>query len=108
MQNKNATCQVFDTIVNYAEAAPDCVIGVHPDFIRRLRAEVTFERGNRLMEDLKATRVQVDDLGSLWTQLKSEWKTLADAPDKPTSAALTECCLDLGPAHPAQALLYSL
>jgi hypothetical protein len=44
--------QLLDTVVNYAEAAPDCVIGVHSDFIRRLRAEVTHERGKNLMERL--------------------------------------------------------
>jgi hypothetical protein len=44
--------QIYDTIVNYASAAPDCVIGVHPDFIRRLRAEVTYVRGKNLMDHL--------------------------------------------------------
>lgn len=44
--------QIFDTIVSYAEAAPDCIIGTHPDFIRKLRAEVTYERGKNLMERL--------------------------------------------------------
>jgi hypothetical protein len=44
--------QIYDTIVNYASAAPDCVIGVHPDFIRRLRSEVTSVRGKNLMDHL--------------------------------------------------------
>ncbi|MFV1967147.1 MAG: hypothetical protein ACC628_17095, partial [Pirellulaceae bacterium] len=40
----------------------------------------TFQRGDRLIEDLTASDVRLDDLITRWTTLKREWKTLADRP----------------------------
>jgi hypothetical protein len=44
--------QIYDTILSYAAMAPDCLIGVHPEFVHRLRAEVTIERGKALLAKL--------------------------------------------------------
>jgi hypothetical protein len=44
--------QIYEKAVSYAVTAPDCMIGPHPDFVRRLRTEITLERGKALMEKL--------------------------------------------------------
>jgi hypothetical protein len=44
--------QLYEKAVSYAVTAPDCMIGPHPDFVRRLRTEITVERGKALMEKL--------------------------------------------------------
>jgi hypothetical protein len=47
-----SSSQIYERAVSYAVAAPDCMIGPHPDFVRRLRTEITVERGKALMEKL--------------------------------------------------------
>jgi hypothetical protein len=44
--------RIYETALSYAVAAPDCILGAHPDFVRMLRSEITTERGHFLLERL--------------------------------------------------------